>query len=321
MRKYAFLFVAVTTLGLLVGCANKLKNPSTEYPSENVDTVVANLPNTELKTTPSIAQTAIGNIHMNIDESQFEAEKDMFLSEHNKLGGLTIKSLKGYFYDNRLAAIEIISNQQDLHRKKLNNEIYDEGWGSMYASKYEHADMIDRLSLFSLERLTSGLSLFKKNDYLIEVSDFCVSPQGHRNYEDIINNPIKQCYGHNLLPLKYNDSNNLERASSVYSLINELPKERAKKISNQYNLEKKSINTDNLVVKISAEAAIDLKYFNLLLPEVKAQRDKLLNMHKDDPSWSYIIIYYLPLLEKYNQEKERKKERKKQARDKELDII
>ena len=319
MRKYALLYVAVATLGLLVGCAKK--NPSVENPREVVDSIVADLPSVESKNTPSISQTAIGNIHMNIDKSQFEAEKNIFISEHNKLGGLTIKSLRGYFYDNRLAAIEIISNQQELHKKKLSNEIYDEGWCCMYASKYEHADMKDRLSLFSLERLTGELSLFKKDKYLIEVSDFCVSPQGHKNYEDIINSPIKQCYGHNLVPLKYDDSNNLMRESSVSSLINELPKERARKISNQYKLEKNSINTDNLVVKISAEAAIDLKYFSLLLPEVQAQRDKLFNMHKDDPSWSYIIIYYIPLLEKYNRDKEVIKERKKQARDKELDII
>ena len=72
---------------------------------------------------------------------------------------------------------------------------------------------------------------------------------------------------------------------------------------------------------ILATDAIDRKYFSLLLPEVQAQRKKLLNLHKNDPSWSFIIIYYKPLLEKDYQDKRILQEKKNQEIYKELDVI
>lgn len=320
MKKTMIKIGVVSALLIMIGCRNENKSSSTEYPDEVIDTV--SIINIEPETVSSFDQTAIGNIHMNIDESQFEVEKEEFLSEHPNLGGLTIKSIKGIFYDYRLAAIEIISDQQDIHSKILHHDMsYDGGWLPMYYSKYQNVEHRDIIHYFSFEKAVSRLSVYNNNQFLIEVSDVCDSPHGHNDFEEIINYPPKQCYGHNLKPLRLDESNNVTRMNSVFTLLGELPKERAEYIKSQYDLERSNINRDNPMVKISSEAAIDRKYFNLLLPEVQAQRNRLLNLHKDDPSWSFIIIYYKPLLEKYNRDQEKMKEQRDNEKKQELDII
>lgn len=316
--------MAFTGLVISVGCGNMNKQSSTgtNYTSENIDTLADSVANMKPKTAPSIDQTAIGNIHMNTDESQFNSEKELFLNEHPKLGGLAISSIKGFFYDNRLAAIEIISNKQDIHSKIINHDMgYDYGWQPLYYSKYKLIEHREKIQYFSFEKATGRLSIYNNNQFLIEVSDVCDSSKGHDSFKDIINSPNKQCYGHDLMPLQFDQSNNIARMLSVYTLIDELPKERAEYIKNQYDLERSSINTDNPMVKISSESAIDKKYYYSLLPEVQAQRNRLLRLHRNDPSWSFIIIYYKPLLEKYNHDQEKMKEQKNQEKNHELDII
>lgn len=324
MRKSIVISAAFMGLVISIGCGNMNKQSSTEtyYTSEINDTIIDSVVNVEPETEPSIDQTAIGNIHMNIEESQFESEKELFLNEHPKLGGLTIRSIKGFFYDNRLAAIEIISDQQDIHSKIINHDMgYDYGWQPLYYSKYKLIEHREKIQYFSFEKAAERLSIYNNNQFLIEVSDVCSSPKGHNSFKDIINSPKKQCYGHNFTPLQFDQSNNIARLLSVNVLIDELPKERAEHIKSQYNLERSSINTDNPMVKISSESAIDKKYYYSLLPEVQAQRDRLLRLHRNDPSWSFIIIYYKPLLEKYNQDQEKLKEQRNLEKNQELDII
>lgn len=265
---------------------------------------------------------AIGNIQMNTLEEQFEKEKQLFLEEHSKLGGLNINTMKGFFYKGRLAIIEIISEQQEIHKNNPEATESYEGWYKMYSLKYQHANIIkDRIHPFSLEKDAGGLPLFLKKQFLIEVSDYCNSPKSHKSFEDVIISPKKECYGHNLAPFKFDESNNLMRAASVYSLISELPKERAEIVTRQYQLERAQISNDNLMAKITHEVAIDTKYYNILLPEAQAHRNRQLNLHKNDPSWSFIIIYYKPLLQKYNAEQEVIKQKKNIEKEKELDII
>lgn len=324
MRKLIVVSVLFTGLVISVGCGNMNKQSSTDtyYTSEINDTIIDSVVNVEPETNPSIDQTAIGNIHMNTDESQFNSEKELFLNEHPKLGGLTIKSIKGFFYDYRLAAIEIISDQQDIHSKIINHDMgYDYGWLPLYYSKYKLIEPREKNQYFSFEKAAGRLSIYNNDQFLIEVSDVCDSPKGHNGFKDIINSPKKQCYGHNLAPLQFNQSNNIARIMSVNSLIDELPKERAEYIKSQYDLERSSINTDNPMVKISSESAIDKKYYYSLLPEVQAQRDRLLRLHRNDPSWSFVIIYYKPLLEKYNRDQKKMKEQRNQEKNQELDII
>ena len=45
------------------------------------------------------------------------------------------------------------------------------------------------------------------------------------------------------------------------------------------------------------------------------------NKHKNDPSWSVIIIGFIPACDKYNEEKRLEKERKQQEKQNDLDKI
>jgi hypothetical protein len=85
------------------------------------------------KTIQSKDSTAIGNICLNVTKEEFERQKNIFMKETPELGGLKIKSVSGLFYDNRLAAVQIISQQQDFHKK---GGIAINGWYMMYYEKY-----------------------------------------------------------------------------------------------------------------------------------------------------------------------------------------
>ena len=151
-----------------------------------------------------------------------------------------------------------------LHKNNPEATESYEGWYKMYSLKYQHANIIkDRIHPFSLEKDAGGLPLFLKKQFLIEVSDYCNSPKSHQSFEDVIISPKEECYGHNLAPFKFDESNNLMRAASVYSLISELPKERAEIVTRQYQLERAQISNDNLMAKITYEVAIDTKYYKI----------------------------------------------------------
>ena len=82
--------------------------------------------------------TAIGNIHLNITREEFESQRRIFMEETPELGGLKIKSVNGLFYNDRLAAVQIISQQQDFHKKGgIAN-----GWYMMYYEKYGKAPKV-----------------------------------------------------------------------------------------------------------------------------------------------------------------------------------
>lgn len=302
---------------VLVSCGNQQVKSSSEEQNVIGDTVIGITVQKEPDNKSSIDYTAIGNIHMDIDDLQFEQEKESFLKDHHELGGLAIKCINGFFYNNRLAAIEIISEQQEIHRRIMNGITNNEGWLPLYVSKYGISNVRKTSKYLSYGRL----SLFEKNNFIIEVSDLCNSPKRHDSFEDIVICPPKQCYGHDFNSLKFDRSNNISRILSVNSLIDELPKDRADFLKQQYNNDRNRIVSDNPMERISLESAIDQKYFNLILPEVQAHRDRLMNIHRNDPSWSIIIIYYKPLLEKYYHDTEMKKEQKNQERKSELEII
>ena len=303
---------------IFYGCRNNHKN----FHSEKSDATV----NTEITYNPtkdsSIDQTAIGNIHMNTDILDFEKEKEEFLCAHSELGGLKIKSIEGFYYDERLAAIEIFSEQQDFHTRDISgNSLYGEGWLNMYVSKYYNPQESEK-------RVYGGtMSEFKNEQFLIIVSDFCESPYGHNSFEDIIESPKRECYGHDLCALKMDDSSNILRMLSVIDVINELPKERADYLKSQFEFEVNRVrsamndNIGNNMAIIGAESRIAKKYFSLASSEVQAQRERLLKKHKDDPSWSYILILYRPLLEKYSKDKKVIEEKNMREKKKELDVI
>ena len=110
--------------------------------------------------------------------------------------------------------------------------------------------------------------------------------------------------------------------SSVFTLIGELPKEKAKIVEKQYMQEmNQARSNNNLMAAVSQKYAIDKKYYNMLLPEAQAMRNWKLEIHKNDPSWSFIIIYYKPLLQEYKNDQQSIIDKKNKEKEKELDII
>ena len=307
------------------GCRNDYKRSNSENSNDNIHTEVTKNPTKD----SSIDQTAIGNIHMNTDILEFESEKEEFLCAHPELGGLKIESIEGFYYDERLAAIEIFSEQQDFHTRDINgNSFYGEGWLNMYVSKYYNPQEMYHNPQESEKRIYGGtMSEFKNGQFLIIVSDLCESPYGHKSFEEIIESPMRRCYGHDLRPMKMDNSSNILRMISVIDVINELPKERADYLRNQFESEvnrvRSGMNDDpgNNMAIISAESRIAKNYFSLASSEVQAQRERLLKKHKDDPSWSYILILYRPLLEKYRKDIKAIEDKNMREKEKELDVI
>ena len=60
---------------------------------------------------------AIGNICLNVTKEEFESQRNIFMRETPELGGLKIKSVNGLFYDDRLAAVQIVSQQQEYTKR------------------------------------------------------------------------------------------------------------------------------------------------------------------------------------------------------------
>lgn len=116
--------------------------------------------------------TAIANIHFNTTKEVFEQEKRIFLAETKQLGNLAIKSVNGFFYNNRLSALQIISNGR---KGKID---YDSGWADLYREKYE-SDIADFY--------TFGCTVGCKRIY---VSDWCNSCNPFTSFEDLIDKPV-----------------------------------------------------------------------------------------------------------------------------------
>lgn len=75
---------------------------------------------------------AIDNIHLNTTREIFEKEKKTFLANNKKIGDYSIKTVTGLFYKDKLAAVQIISEEQNAHR----GSIAINSWRILYYEKY-----------------------------------------------------------------------------------------------------------------------------------------------------------------------------------------
>lgn len=130
MRSFLFLSIILLTI---VSCKNTYTNNTAdeievdtiyidEYtePSSRVDSV-------------DIDSTAISNIKFCISINEFNSRKKTFLNTHPNLGTLKIASINGFFYNDSLAGIEIISVQQNAFRNNSNDFV---GWEDLFKEKY-----------------------------------------------------------------------------------------------------------------------------------------------------------------------------------------
>ena len=131
MRRFDIVLAFAIIMLTVMACTQKKQQVAPIQPTQQESEV--EMDKEHNKTKQSKDSTAIGNICLNVTKEEFESQKKIFMKETPELGGLKIKSVSGLFYDNRLAAVQIISQQQDFHKK---GGIAINGWHMMYYEKY-----------------------------------------------------------------------------------------------------------------------------------------------------------------------------------------
>lgn len=253
---------------------------------------------------------AIGNIHLNTTKDIFEQEKRQFLTETQTLGELRIKSVNGFFYEDRLAAIQIISYPQTAHKE--GNAIYGiNGWEYMYYQKY--GDNYSR---------GSGKFQFVKGRKGIKVTDFCGSDRPFSSFEELMEKPLKACYQDEALFPDVKMDGDVDGMLRVSDVLLVLPKSRANYYQQQLNdaLSRRDRSNPFDISTLIYQRIYDAA--RLEANQIIQQRNEVnSNKHKNDPSWSVIIIGYIPACDKYRNEKNREQQKLQQERVNELDKI
>ena len=254
--------------------------------------------------------TAIGNIHLNTTKEVFEQEKRQFIAETQTLGKLRIKSVNGFFYDDRLAAVQVISYPQTAHKE--GHAIYGvNGWEYMYYQKYGNKYSAN-----------NGKFQFVKGRKGIRVTDFCASDRPYSSFKELMEQPLKACYQDEALFPAVTMDGNVDGMMRVSDVLLRLPKSRSNYYQQQLNdaLARRDRNnpfdiSTPIYQRIYDAARVEAN-------NIIQQRNEVnYNKHKNDPSWSVIIIGYIPAFEKYRDEKRREREQRQQERQNELDKI
>ena len=254
--------------------------------------------------------TAIGNIHLNITREEFENQRRIFMEETTELGGLKIKSVNGLFYNDRLAAVQVISQQQNAHRKGL---AYNEGWYYLYNQKYGNS--YDRSSSrFTYERGRKG----------IIVTDVCASDKPYSSFEEFMEEPLKKCYSDQPLFSALGRVNNVGAMVAASEVLLYLSKSRQQYYEQQISDDIASRS------KISNPLLRNSSYiYEHVYEEARHEANAIIERrneinskkHKNDPSWSVVIIAFLPSCDNYRRDINRDAEKEKEEKQKELDKI
>lgn len=235
---------------------------------------------------------AIGNICLNVTKEEFESQRKIFMRETPELGGLKIKSVNGLFYDDRLAAVQIVSQQQEYHKK---GGIATDGWFLMYYEKYGNQHKSNRYKFD-----------FEKGMKAIVVTDLSASDKPFSSFEQFMDTPLKECYKDDTLY-----SNSRDIASLLWAELKYLPKTRRIYYEKKLKEEKDKYESELNYHYAMAEMFI----YDEMRNEINAiiEKNNAINSekHKNDPSWSVIIVAYLPLCDKYGNDKRIKENKRK----------
>ena len=255
---------------------------------------------------------AIGNIHLNTTKDVFELEKSQFLKEADSLGSLRIKSVTGYFWKGRLAAVQVVSTDNSFYREKMKNghttakvddiywtiNGYGDGWAGLYQKKYG-------------ERYQNNNSRFYfgyvKGRKGIRVTDFCNTSNPFSTFENVVKDPFQYGWHERGLysPKQFHDSRNsfggndimlaADNWSSVTAVLKSLPRTRAKQLEARLGL-----NPNFSVCQEVYDIAI--REANAI---IQRENEQGYNKHRNDPSYSVVIIGFIPAFEecrKFEQE-------------------
>lgn len=260
--------------------------------------------------------TAIGNIHLNTTKGTFEEEKRVFLNESKSLGPLRIKSLTGFFYEDRLAGIEIISFPQTAH-KDGHEFPWTYGWDFMYRKKYG-----------TQYSVSSSYFQYVKGRKGIRVTDYGASDLPYSSFKEFLEVPLSLCYRDEpLFPVfnKYADAE-----MQIDRVLRTLP------ISSVKRFTQRMIDASIKYRDFSSGGTIDAssiirKHVELeqIYNDARNEANQIIehrnelnsNKHKNDPTWSIIIIGYIPAIEKYKEEQRIRVEKKEEMQQKEFEKI
>lgn len=256
---------------------------------------------------------AIGNIRLNTTKDVFELEKAQFLKENDSLGPLKIKSITGFFWNDRLIAIQVISQDNSYYRDMMKNgriqielepyywEYHGEGlgWSGLYALKYgKHYKNQNHLTRFDYIKGRKG----------IRITDFCSSNKPYSSIEKIINDPLPLGWNKKGLyvPRQFEDpqhplGNDIFLATQnklcVINVLKDLPKHRAEQLESMLGAFPSYLLCQE-IYDIAIEEANTI---------IQRENEIGYNKHKNDPSYSVIIIGFIPALKEYeNQYKEQR---------------
>ena len=299
------LAVAIITLTMMA-CTQRKQQIVISRPSQQKSEVEEVI---KLGDSQNNDSTAIGNICLNVTREEFEKQRKTFINETPKLGELKIKSVSGLFYNDRLAAVQIISQQQDYHKKGFSID----GWSMMYYEKYGIQHISNR-NKFNFEK---GLKA-------IAVTDLSATDKPFSSFEQFMENPFNTCYKKEQLYSEDDIDSIFYFSPLMDRKLFRLPKQRQEYYKKMINeIERKEYLSDASYIvskrKICEELRVEINDIIERNNEINTEK------HKNDPSWSVIVVAYLPLCDKYSnyiRKKENERERKmKSDRQKELDKI
>lgn len=336
------IIISIITL-FLFSCNNHTSTNKTIQEGEPIDTLKeVVLSESEIKELERKRQeeedyldtVAIGNIHLNTTKDVFELEKRQFLEENKTLGTLKIKSVTGFFWKDRLAAVQIVSHDNSFYREEMAKgsseslgvsadyweefdwKVYGErkGWGGLYYVKY-HNKYSNNNSLVWFN--------YVKGRKGIRVTDYCSTSVPYTTFSNLVKEPFPKGWQKRRLfiPKRFMDSRNafggnnvmlaVDNWTSVTNVIKELPHNRANQLESILG-----VNPDYLTCQRVYDIAIE-EANAIIMRENEIGYGK----HKNDPSYSVIIIGFIPAFKECVYQDRVHKNEERQETLKELDKI
>jgi len=277
---------------------------------------------------------AIGNIHLNTTRDVFEKEKQIFLSEVQKLAAFKIKTVKGFFYEGRLAALQIISYPQDAHKTgRLDGLTNLPGesiryWTTLYYNKYsKYNTRYGEMRIIELNKANSPFSIpyNKYSDHIeyvkgrkgINVTDLSATDRPCNSFEELVDQPFTFCYNETILPeVQIVDKRDVfslfQRALSVLS------PNRADYYRNLWR-SSHALGTD--IASTIHSVNEEYRIYN----EAKDEANRIIqhnrDIHRNDDSYSVIKIIFMPAYDKYKEHKREIENKQKESEQNDLDRI
>ena len=264
--------------------------------------------------------SAIGCIYFNTSKDIFEKQKLQFLAQNPKINQYEVRTIAGFFYNDKLAAVQIISSSQDEHKKTYNSDQYFSslnGWEHLYWEKYAPKDLIPEKNNQYEIRQKSPFEYMTKYKG-INVTDFAASPRPLSSFKDVIESKIETTYRKAPLLPETEVSYWMEGVIMVHNAIAYLPSKRQKELNAEFDRRMNNAPSRDPIYT-NPKTIICREMYNIAVKEanqvIMTDNEKQTQIHKNDPSYSVIIICYLPAYNDYMQKKRQKNQQEEEQQE------